>query len=190
MENYKSTEIVKKQKTFKRLMVISALLIILAISFAGTTVAYLTAETPPLDNSFQPVYVSCEVIEDGTGGNVMIKNTGDISAYIRVTFIVNWVADDGSVYGKAPKAGVDYNVTLSDQSWYVGTDGFYYYALSVAPDASTSPIIQTVTTLTKAPEGHKLSFHITATAIQSEPGRAVESAWEVTVMETGAIMPK
>ena len=190
MENNKSTENVKKPKTFKRLIVISALLIVLAISFVGTTVAYLMAETPPLDNSFRPVYVNCEVVEDGAGGNVMIKNIGDISAYIRVTFIVNWVADDGSVYGQAPKLGVDYEVTLNNQSWYLGSDGFYYYVLSVAPDASTSPIIQTVTTLPTAPEGYKLSFHITATAIQSEPAYAVESAWSVTVMETGAIMPK
>ena len=167
-----------------------AVFAIVAISVVGTSVAYLMSKTPPLDNSFETVYVSCEVIEDGTGGNVKIKNTGDINAYMRVTFIVNWVADDGTIHSTMPKEGVDYSVNLNDRSWYVGSDGFYYYALAVAPGESTEPIIQTVKTLTdEGPDGHKLSFHISAAAIQAEPARAVESAWGVTVMSTGAIKP-
>ena len=183
-------EISEKTKISRKLIVVVALFAIVAISVVGTTVAYLMAKTDPLDNNFETVYVSCEVVEDGTGGNVKIKNTGDINAYVRVTFIVNWVADDGTIHSAMPKEGVDYSVILNDRSWYVGSDGFYYYALAVAPGESTEPIIQTVDTLTDdGPEGHRLSFHISAAAIQSEPARAVESAWGVTVMGTGAIRP-
>lgn len=180
----------EKIKISRKLIIAIALVAVIAVSVVGSSVAYLMAQTSPLDNSFKPVYVKCEVVDDRTGGNVSIKNTGDINAYIRVTFIVNWVADDGTVHSSMPKLGEDYAVTLNGSNWYVGSDGFHYYALSVAPGNTTTPIIQTVKTLKDGPEGHKLSFHISATAIQSEPARAVESVWGVTIMSTGAIMPK
>ena len=181
----------EKIKISQKMIIALALVAIIAISAVGTSVAYLMSKTSPLDNSFAPVYVSCEVVKEADG-SIRIENTGDITAYMRVAIIANWVNADGNVYGIAPKAGVDYEIVLNanDRAWYEGSDGFYYHALSVEPDAFSAPIIQEVNTLSESPEsGYTLSFHVAAMAIQADPARAVESAWGVTVMGTGAIMP-
>ena len=104
----------------KIIIIISAAILVFAFA-GGVTLAYLLAETPDVENSFVPVNVSCEVIETFTGtakSNVSVKNTGDITAYVRATFVVMWMADDGSVYGVAPKAGTDYSIQFSQwQLW-------------------------------------------------------------------------
>ena len=88
----------------KKLIAIIVALVITLCAAGGVTLAYILTETPDVENSFVPVNVSCEVIETFTGtekSNVSVKNTGDITAYVRATFVVMWMADDGSVYGAA-----------------------------------------------------------------------------------------
>ena len=167
-------------------------MIVAVIGIAGgTTAAYLLDETTPLQNSFDPVFVECEVEEvfdKTTKSNVTIKNTGEIDAYIRAVFVVTWVASDGSIYSTAPARGVDYELVLGASGWEVGSDGFYYYTSAVAPGASTSTLIDSLTVVSQTPpEGHKLSVHVAATAIQSTPAAAVENAWGVTVDSDGTL---
>lgn len=158
----------------------------------GITLAYLFARTPQVNNSFEPVFVSCEVEEsfDGTTkSDVKVKNTGDISAYIRATLVVMWTANDGSVNSSAPAEGVDYTISLGSSNWVKGSDGFYYYIHSVAANDATAVLINSITTTADAPDGYSLSVHIAATAIQASPARAVEEAWGVTVHSNGNITP-
>ena len=176
-------------KKYKILFIALALALIIS-TVGGVTLAYVLMQTPEVQNSFVPVYVSCEVQEEFTGAektNVMVKNTGDIKAYLRATFVVMWVDADGNVYGVAPKAGVDYSIAYGSASWNLGTDGFYYYALPVEPGESTEAIISSLSILSEPPEGYKLNVHVAATAIQANPPEAVKSAWGATVHENGAI---
>ena len=174
----------------KKILIIIAALLLISAFAGGATLAYLLAETPAVENNFVPVYVSCEVIEEFTGttkSNVSVKNTGDIKAYIRATFVIMWTSEDGSVYSIPPKEGVDYSITLGSSSWSLGSDGFYYYELPVEAGASTDAIIDSLTILSTPPEGHNLNVHVAATAIQAEPAGAVEDAWGATVQENGAL---
>ena len=175
----------------KKLIAIIAVIVIAVCAAGATTLAYILTETPDVENSFVPVNVSCEVIETFTGiekSNVSVKNTGDITAYLRATFVVMWMAEDGSVYGVAPKEGVDYSIQLAESHWQLGNDGFYYYSLPVASGATTENLINSLIIRSEPPEdGYKLNVHVAATAIQAEPSRAVEDAWGATVSQGGSL---
>ena len=159
---------------------------------AGGTVAYIFSKGQETENDFEPVFVSCDVEEsfDGvTKTDVKVRNTGDINAYIRATFIVMWTSDSGSVYSSAPVENTDYKIVFGSPSWVKGSDGFYYYSLPVSSGSATDLLIQSISLIGEAPEGYSLSVHITATAIQAEPPKAVQDAWGATVQAGGGLTP-
>ena len=176
-------------KKYKVLLIVLSFALIISCA-VGATVAYVLTQTPEVHNSFVPVYVNCEVQEEFTGtekSNVQVKNTGDIQAYVRATYVVMWTDENGMVYGVPPKLGVDYSIQFASPSWNLGSDGFYYYTLPLNPGDSTEPLISSLTVLTEHPDGYKLNVHVAATAIQATPPEAVEEAWGATVHENGTI---
>lgn len=167
--------------------------VLLLISAAiGSTVAYLITSTEPVENTFTPGKVSCEVTEtfDGTTkSNVQIKNTGNTDAYIRATYVVNWLDKDGNIVASVPE-GYSYTLTENPGSkWTKGDDGYFYYLSPVAPDKSTPGSLLTCTVTCPENPEYTLSVEILATAVQSNPASAVEEAWGVTVSD-GKISPK
>ena len=71
----------------------------------GSTVAFLIDKTEPVKNSFEYAKVSCEVTENFTNNkrdNVRVKNTGTTDAYIRATYVVNWVDAQGNIASSDP----------------------------------------------------------------------------------------
>ena len=186
-----------KNKISARVIVIIIALSITAAIGIGSTIAYLVARTPPVDNTFTPVAVSCQIHENFDTANnvkrdVTVENTGDISAYIRVAIVVNWVSDSGTVYGGGPVAGTDYSISINDADWFICTDGFYYYKMPVDAGNHTTVLINSIAPVEGTePEGYSLSVNIVASAIQSEPSAAVESAWRhVNVNDDGTISQK
>ena len=163
--------------------------VILLISTAvGSTVAVLATKTEPVENSFEYANVSCEVTQncDTDGSIVQVKNTGTISAYIRAAVVANWMDVDGNIAASVPEE-YSYDLTCSSGSWTQGTDGFFYYLLPVAPDASTEGNLLTCTvTCPETPE-YTLSVEVLAEAIQSTPASAVNEAWNVAVDGDGKL---
>ena len=159
---------------------------------AGASLAYIFAKTPELENTFQPIWVSCRVEENFDGvikSDVAIRNTGDINAYIRATVVIMWTSDSGSVHALTPQKDIDYTVTGGSNKWVLGSDGFYYYIAPVSPEEVTDLLIGAISPLGTPPEGYTLTVHIAATAIQSDPPRAIEEAWGATVTNTGTLTP-
>lgn len=167
----------------KKFIVILAMALLLTVS-VGSTVAYIFTGTDAVENVFTPAKVACAVVENGkdtenTGGiietvnaktNVMIKNTGDTDAYIRVAVVVNWMSADGTrTWAQKPAEGVDYALKLAETTaWVKGSDGYYYYTAKVAPEGLTDILIQEATALKAAPQdGYCLSVEIVASAIQA-----------------------
>ncbi len=183
-------KIANKHISAKLLIIILSVSVILAVS-VGTAIAYLISETPPVTNTFTPTSVSCQVNQSADNSNITVKNTGDISAYIRATVVINWVSDNGSVYGGAPVEGTDYTVTYELNGWFKGADGFYYYSSPVTAGSSTSELITSIAPVAgKAPEGYSLSVQVLASAIQAEPTDAVSQVWpNVTVGSDGVLAP-
>lgn len=170
----------------KRSLVLVVSLLALLLVVAGGTLAWLTAQDS-VSNTFTPAHVTCDVEETFNGtakSNVSIKNTSDIPVYIRASIIVTWKDSDGNVYGQKPVAGTDYTMTMANDSKWVPNGGYYYYTSPVAVGATTGTLISSCTVKAGAtPPGddYKLSVEIIAEAIQSQPDRAVEDAWGVTV---------
>lgn len=196
----------------KKSIIITSVILLLLVA-VGTTLAYVFTETEPVENTFIPSRVSCAVVENGkepvsgslvnisdSKNNVQIQNTGDTDAYIRVAVTVNWMNADGTrVWAQKPIQNTDYTITynLSEDGWFDGGDGFYYYSKAVSPTSpnnlteiliSNAALMSGVT----APVGtdntqYYLSIEIVASAIQSTPASTVSDQWGVTVSDDGTI---
>lgn len=196
----------------KKSIIITSVILLLLVA-VGTTLAYVFTETEPVENTFIPSRVSCAVVENGkepvsgslvnisdSKNNVQIQNTGDTDAYIRVAVTVNWMNADGTrVWAQKPIQNTDYTITynLSEDGWFDGGDGFYYYSKAVSPTSpnnlteiliSNAALMSGVT----APVGtdntqYYLSIEIVASAIQSTPASTVHDQWGVTVSDDGTI---
>ena len=160
-------------RTNKAAVLIIAVLLLLGAA-VGSTVAFLTTKTKPVENSFEYAKVSCEVT-----GSQEIINTGTTDAYIRATYVVNWLNKDGTIAASVP-TGYRYSLTENpDNVWVKGNDGYFYYRTPVAPGNSTGESLLSCTPY--YPEGvdpqYILSVEILATAVQSTPAKAVADAW-------------
>ena len=167
-------------RTNKAAVLIIAVLLLLGAA-VGSTVAFLTTKTKPVENSFEYAKVSCEVT-----GSQEIINTGTTDAYIRATYVVNWLNKDGSI-APVPQGTIPngYELSISEtpnKAWTKGTDGYFYYLTPVAPEGLTDGSLVNCTV--KYPQGvepeYILSVEILATAVQSTPANAVQEAWGVT----------
>lgn len=186
-----------KNLTKKRLTILLVSLSLILVAGVGVTLAYVFASTGDVVNTFTPSKVACAVVENGqdtenTGNpvnvesksNVMIKNTGDTDAYIRVAVVVNWKNANGDVWAIAPKIG-EYEIiyNTSNSKWAKNAaDGYWYYNTSVAPGGLTDPLITSAIQNVPGPVGtdesqYYLSIEIVASAIQSNLGTSAQEAF-------------
>lgn len=178
----------------KAILVLVSVVLICAAAIGGT-IAYLSMNTENVVNAFEPAHVTSQVVEDPfnnvTKTNAKIKNTGDVSAYIRAAIVVTWMDSQGNVLHYAPGTA-DYSMTLNETHWTEGTDGYYYYKSPVAPDGVTEPLITSATANYKNGD-YFVSIEILSSAIQSEGKNSdgktpVELAWGVEAAQlVGAI---
>lgn len=179
----------KELRGAKKLNLILGLLLVALLGVAGTY-AYLIATTSPVENSFTPATVSCEIDETFTNNiktNVRIKNTSDVDAYIRASIVVSFVDTAENTVGIVPELGKDYTMELNPDgtSWFKGRDGFYYCRAKVAQGDFTPVLITEAEPIGNSP--YRLKIEIVASAIQSLPTNAVTDAWGVTVDSDGMI---
>lgn len=158
-------------------------LILVVGAAAGGTVAWLTQTTGTANNSFEYGRVSCAINEDFTGttkSNVTVKNTGNTPAYIRATYVVNWLDKDRNIAASVPE-GYSYNLTENpDGKWTKGNDGYFYYNGVVDPEGTTEGSLLTCTSPHLADGEYTLSVKVIASAVQATPSTAVNEAWGVT----------
>lgn len=167
-----------------KLAILFIAVVMLIGAVAGSTVAFLLTETDPVENKFTYASISTEIDEtfDGTTkSDVKVTNTGDTDAYIRATYVVNWLHKDGTIAVSVPE-GYTYSLTPNpDNTWTKGEkDGYFYYWTPVAPGASTAGSLLTCTVTYPEDPEYILSVEILATAVQSTPANAVQDAWGVT----------
>lgn len=156
-----------QNKKFMLAAVLLALLLTVAVS---GTLAYLTDATSEVKNIFTPADVTVEIVEEFDNNvkeNVIIKNTGKASAYIRAAIVVTWQDSNGNVYGKMPEAS-DYTMTIGS-GWTKDADGFYYYDSAVAVGGVTNPLIVKCTQNKQCEDSdYTLNVEIVVQGIQSE----------------------
>ena len=150
-------------------------LVLILVCTVGGTVAYLVAHTDPVVNTFTPGKVSCQVEEEFNDDytvktKAVVKNTGNVPAYIRVAVVANTVDENGDITGMADLSQVDW---LNEANWTKGGD-FYYYKGVVQPGDVTENLLKNGIPLTG------IQVTILASAIQSMPDAAVEEAWNMS----------
>ena len=148
-------------------------LVLILVCTVGGTVAYLVTHTDPVVNTFTPGEVSCQVEEKFEGNNVkteaVVKNTGNVPAYIRVAVVANTIDAQGNITGmETLPVG-----WLNAEKW-TEVGGFYYYKGVVQPGDVTANLLNADINL----EGIQVT--ILASAIQSMPDDAVKEAWKMS----------
>lgn len=175
---------------WKTQFVILAAVIVLILGVVGGTTAYLVAGGGSAANTFQYDTVKSEIIEtmnNNVKSDVMVRNAGSTSAFIRAAIVVTWQDAAGDVAPEVPVSGTDYRISYGSD-WVIDSDdGYYYYPSAVASSAQTTNLMDSCIPLTAGPDGYTLHVEILADAIQSSPVTAVEEAWGVTVDNDGKI---
>lgn len=169
----------KNMKTKNLLLLISVAVLLLGA--VGVTVAYLTTQTPPIENTFTPAKVGVEVSDhfetvDGkkVKKDVTITNTEDVDAYVRVAVVANWCDSNGNIIahgedtnGNAVTPWNDYTgiQNAAGSNWtYQG--GYFYYNGVV--DGNDGVTFFAEYEAPNAPVGAHLEMDIIAQAIQAE----------------------
>lgn len=168
-------ERVAKHKNKQKRAILLLLSIAMSLTLAvGGTLAYIVTASGEVENRFEPGRVTSLVETDGK-----ITNTGNVDAYIRAAVVVNWMDKDGNVYGIKP----DYSISVN--SGWQASDGFYYYTAVVPASGTTSNAPVTVSVEGNAPSGdYELSIEILAEAIQAD-GMGAGSAQEAWAKAKG-----
>ena len=156
--------------------------IILLFCLVTGTIAYMIKQSS-ITNEFIMGEVKTQIIENFDSNNktkkdVNIKNIGNVPAYIRATIVISWKDNEGKVLGEIPEENVDYSIKFSESSnWIKEEDGYYYYKKQIEPKESTEILIEECKQL-KEYDNKILEVTIANQAIQAQPTKAMNEAWE------------
>lgn len=153
--------------TKKKILLVS-LTLIFAIG-AGVTTAYMWKQGDTKTATFGEAHVDCEVT---TENNIYyVKNTGNVDCYVRVTFTVNFMDNEGNLHYTKPIAGTHYElVTSTSGNWIEGADGYWYYKEAISPKEKTlTGVVKVTPHNTNLPQGYSLKAIVNAEAVQALP---------------------
>ena len=185
-KNTRAKQRSRMHKNTRAITLLIALLLFSALAVGGT-VAWLTANATPVENTFTPSNVACSVTEkfDGTTkSNVNVTNTGDTEAYIRVKLVTYRVNEDGNHIGGT----AEIPAFTPGEGWVKHGEYYYYTKPVAAGEAPEKPLIGTPGIALKAyddADGGKQVVEVMAEAIQSKPATAVTQSWNVPVDDNG-----
>lgn len=174
----------------KILTLLLAVLIVTTFTVGGS-LAYIVKHTDSIKNVFNPSTVTTTVTEkfDGTyKSNIVVTNTGDTTAYVRVKLVTYRVNDNGNHIGGTATIP---NFELGDN--WVEYDGCYYYTKPVPAKDKTPSLVNGSITLQEYTDadGGKQVIEVMAEAIQAgqnaptDCGDAVKNAWKVNITPDG-----
>ena len=172
-------------KQIKRIKAMLALICVVGLMIVSMTVAYLFMRTSNITNNFIGAFVQSKVIEnfDGTTKtNVLVKNEGNVDAYVRAYVVVYWMDEDGHIYHEKPVLDDDYSIDYDDSKWILGDDGYWYYPEILSEMEESSILINEATCISDdIPSDYQLAIEIISSGIQANPQDVVESNWNVTI---------
>ena len=188
----------------KKLLVLSATVVLLALISVGSTLGMLQTSTDTKVNPFTPGQGDIGIIEssgssetpgesyelDSSGSadkNVWITNPEgslNVPMYVRVRLVPVWRNSTGENAGN-----VDRKITyvFAESTKWVENGDYYYYTEVVQPGETTEQLLDSVHVEGGIPEGMTLEIQVIADYIQAEGGAAQE-AWGVDPT-TGSTLP-
>lgn len=173
----------RRRKNKKAGMLFLSLLLI-ALLAAGGTLAWLSAQTDEVKNTFTPGEITTTITENFDGKvkkEIHVKNEGNISAYIRVKLVSYRVNNNGDHIGGTTTIP-DFNL---GSGWVKFGDYYYYTQPVTAGDTAPNMLGDGGITLEEYADsdGGKQVIEVMAEAIQSVPDEAVGEAWGVKIFE-------
>lgn len=111
--------------------------------------------------------------------NVAVSNTGDISGYVRVLVIANWVNASGDIVQSInlESEGTFTEMATSDK-WVKHTDGYYYYKKGLSPGSTTTPLFGSYTPTAAPSAGLSLDMRVISQGVKyTEDAALAKSAW-------------
>lgn len=179
----------------------AAAVALIATLAVGGTLAWLSAYTQPVKNTFVMGTVPPQVTESfdhQVKKDVAVTNTGNIPAYIRVALVFTWQEGEGEnakVVGTPVNPAEDLNIVWGDGTGtgtaeapgngWIKIGDYYYYTQPVAAGETTPNLIDSATV--EAENGYRMNLQVIADSIQANPTNVVQSQWGVMVDENGAI---
>lgn len=163
----------------KKVLTIAIAVCLISITIGGMTIAWLTAESNTMENTFQVASVTCaidETFDNEIKQDVRIQNTGTMDAYIRAALVPIW--KDGSNIAGVAALTTDYDIdfgTAYGTDWVLGSDGYYYCKLPISPCAFTPELVDKCKVLTN--NGYRFELQIAAQAVQALPTSTVVDIW-------------
>jgi len=178
------------KKKYSRWLVLSLLIVALVVGGIYGSLALLTDETDPVENTFEPTEVTIEIEEDFDGvkkENIKVTNIGDVDAYVRVRLVSYWQNASGNIVAKDSWFS-DAGLTLGE-GWFKAGD-YYYYANPVKVNAFTAEaLFAEAITLTNDPsDGTNQVLEVLAEAVQASPEEAVEDLWPAVEVKNGKLV--
>lgn len=164
----------------KRFLIYFAVISIIAV--CGVTISYMFAKSGRAENEFVAASVSCQVYEQFDGeykNEISVKNTGNISAFIRVRLVSHWEDKDGNIIAKnsvMPQI-------VPAEGWLEMENNTYCYTVPIKAGESTPSLLSASMQL-KSQDGCNQVVRVFAEAIQSIPSKAVSESWDVIVSKT------
>ncbi len=172
----------KSRSGRRSLAALVALVLIICVAVGGT-VAFIVTKTDAVKNIFNPANVTIDTQEEFDGSvkkNVVVENTGNTDAYIRVK-LVTYITDENGE-PTAETATIP-PFALGDGWFYSNADDVYCYSYPVAAGGSTTSLIgEDGITLVE-----RQVVDVLAEGIQATPKDAVTEAWGVNVHADGRI---
>ena len=178
-------------KNMKNLLVMLACVTLLLTVTVSGTVAFLADGSGPVVNEFTPTNVTPGIEEEfdhKVKKNVIIRNNGNIPAYIRAAVVITLQNEAGTMILPA-EVNKHYNITWGG-TWDRETrDSLYYWPTPVNAGATTGALIVECTPVSaNIPDGYELHVEVLAQAIQAQPTSVVVSEWGVNL--NGTIISK
>ena len=168
----------------------AAAVALIATLAVGGTLAWLSAYTQPVTNTFVMGTVPPQVTESfdhQVKKDVKVTNHGNIPAYIRVALVFTWQEgedENAKVVGTPVDPVEDLEIDWGDSGW-IKIGDYYYYTQPVAAGATTSNLIDKAEV--KTANGYRMNLQVIADSIQANPAEAVESQWPVMVGDNGVL---
>lgn len=192
MKTSRNDRAVRRTSRKKWLTGIIAAVVTVCIAVGGT-IAFLTAYTKPITNTFQMSTVDVDIdenLKDNIKSDVAVTNNSDVPIYVRVRFVTYWekLGEDGKgtgeivadVNGENPPLPFDEGSTTKPGTvpadWLKIGD-YFYYTKPVEPGTKTETLFNKFPLVIDEENNRQQVLEVFAEGIQSLPVEAVESVW-------------
>lgn len=187
-----STNKKMRHLSVRSLTLIFLIALLLAVTI-GVSFALYNLYLEPKQNIFKTALPDDEISEEFPDNEkkteVVVRNNGDYSEFIRVAIVMNWKDADGNVLAcTVDKTHVVAEFNTTDWE-YCEEDGYYYHLAPVAPGEATANLVgdDGITMdqegINAGPEGGIFSVEIVSQSVQSNPDKAVLETWGLTVKD-------